>query len=142
MRKGFRKRKSIEKIAEQKSPFFNRKESKMNEVSSSFILQKGILPKLQIGKSNDYHEKQADKVADKVVNSNQPIQKQADEEPKAKFEINKQEEEEAQDKIDLRKQDEEEEAAQAKLQKQEEEDVQAKFDLRKQEEDEEPIQTK
>ena len=122
------------------------------EAGGSFF--SSVQTKLKIGAPGDKHEKQADAMADKVVNtpvnpksvqtkeSDSKVQRQGtEEEAQAKLQrqgeeeevqtqVQKQEEEETQAKL----QKQEEEEAQAKLQKQEEEEAQPK--LQKQEEEE------
>ena len=91
-----------------------------------------IQRKVKIGQANDQYEKEADRVADKVVAPEpsiiKPVQSKADsistlqrsEEEEAQTKIQKAEEEEAQTKIQRQ---EEEEAAQTKIQREEEEEA-------------------
>lgn len=110
------------------------------EATSSFF--SSVQAKLKIGAPDDKYEKQADTMADKVVNtptqtpglqtkeSDTKVQRQGtEEETQAKLQRQGEEEE-----VQTQLQKQEEEEAQAKLQKQEEEEAQAK--LQKQEEEE------
>ena len=101
-----------------------------------------IQRKVQIGQPNDRYEKEADRVADKVVNNSEPamiksVQSKADNistlqrsEEEAQAKVQRSEEEEAQAKV----QRSEEEEAQAKVQRSEEEEAQAKVQRSEEEE--------
>ena len=128
------KRKKMENHLEDKTAFFNPKEKRQPE---AFFTPSGVQPKLEVGKTGDKQEQQAEQMAQKITESN--VQRQGEEEEvQAKKDIMKQEEEEVQAKTELRKQEEEEEvqAKKEEIQKQEEEEVQAKEEIQKQEEEE------
>ncbi|MCG8697605.1 MAG: DUF4157 domain-containing protein [Bacteroidales bacterium] len=143
MKKVFRRRKRVDAKKEESTPFF-----KSPDAANSFIHNNGAQAKLKIGEPNDAYEKQADSVADSVVNSNQPIQKAQEEETQAKAELQKANEEETSAKLEVQKEEEEssmaqaqEEENQAKLELQKNEDeTQAKLELQK--EEQEDVQSK
>ncbi len=134
--------KNKELTTEDKGPFFGRpKSGEPDSKPSRFFKQSGLQTKLRFGKSGDPSEKQADAVADKVVNTadNTPTvsKKDQDEGLQAKQEIRRQEEEEAQAKMEVQRNEEEESAsAKFEINRQEEEDTgAAKYEVQRQEEE-------
>ncbi len=146
MRNQKRPLKSKELSIEDKGPFFGRpKSGEPDSKSSRFFKQSGLQTKLSFGKSGDPSEKQADAVADRVVNTadhTPSINKKGEDEGlQAKKEIRRQEEEQAQAKTEVQR-NEEEEAASAKFEinRQEEEETQAKAEVQRKEEGEPLLQ--
>ena len=132
-RRKFRKQRQSEVIQEQ-TPFFHA----AHQPTQGAFFQ----AKLSVGAPGDKYEKQADKLASKVVRGEQVQNKDEgmlskQEEEEAQTKLQRQEEEEAQAKLQ-RQPEEEEEELQTKVQKQEEEE-EMQMKLQKQEEEEEML---
>lgn len=140
------RRKKTENQPEQKSPFLNSGTKNRDHAENNTFFSRVSAPqtKMEIGKANDPSEKQADAVADHVVNTpgrgdgSMNLQKQSEEEDvQARFQ---RQEEEINGKQEIRKQEEEDTQAKLEVQPQEEEEPQAKPDIQSKEEEE--MQTK
>ncbi|WP_017326299.1 DUF4157 domain-containing protein [Synechococcus sp. PCC 7336] len=124
------------KLEESREPFFDRTRSGDRNFFSP-AAPAPVQTKLEMGKPGDKFEREADTVADSVVNgqADSPVQQKPEES------LHRQAEEEEMAQTKLQMQEEEEEAPQAKLQMQEEEEM-AQTKLQMQSEEEEMAQTK